>query len=77
VTGGPYRLVRHPLYVCEILSALAMLISNGRLSTIALVVVFCGLQVTRIHYEESLLSRSFPEWRAWAAGRARLIPGVW
>ena len=77
VTEGPYRLVRHPLYVCEILSALAMVISNGRLSTIALVVVFCGLQVTRIHYEESLLSKSFPEWRAWAAGRARLIPGVW
>ena len=77
VTGGPYRLVRHPLYVCEILSALAMMISNGRLATIALVAVFCGLQVARIHYEESLLSKSFPEWRAWAAGRARLIPGVW
>ncbi len=77
VTGGPYRLVRHPLYVCEILSALAMVISDGHLSTIVLVVVFCGLQVTRIHYEESLLSKSFPEWRAWAAGRARLIPGVW
>ena len=59
------------------LSALAMMISNGRLATIALVAVFCGLQVTRIHYEESLLSKSFPEWRAWAAGRPRLIPGVW
>jgi len=77
VTGGPYRLVRHPLYVCEILSALVMVVSSGRLATIGLVAVFCALQVTRIHYEESLLSKSFPEWRAWAAGRARLIPGVW
>jgi protein-S-isoprenylcysteine O-methyltransferase Ste14 len=77
VTGGPYRLVRHPLYICEILSALVMVISSGRLATIALVAIFCALQVTRIHYEESLLSKSFPEWRAWAAGRARLIPGVW
>ena len=77
VTGGPYRLVRHPLYVCEILSALAMMISDARLAMIALIAVFCGLQVTRIHYEESLLSKSFPQWRAWAAGRARLIPGVW
>jgi len=77
VTGGPYRLVRHPLYVCEILSGLAMMVSNGHLVVIALVAVFCGLQVTRIHYEESLLSRSFPEWTAWAAGRSRLIPGVW
>jgi protein-S-isoprenylcysteine O-methyltransferase Ste14 len=77
VTGGPYRLVRHPLYVCEILSALAMMVSNGHLDTIVLVALFCALQVTRIHYEESLLGKSFPEWRAWAAGRARLIPGVW
>jgi protein-S-isoprenylcysteine O-methyltransferase Ste14 len=77
VTGGPYRLVRHPLYVCEILSALVMVVSSGRLATIALVAIFCALQVTRIHYEESLLSKSFPEWEAWAAGRARLIPGVW
>ncbi|MGD0447563.1 MAG: isoprenylcysteine carboxylmethyltransferase family protein [Candidatus Dormibacteria bacterium] len=77
VTGGPYRLVRHPLYVCEILSALVMVTSSGSLATIGLVVIFCALQVTRIHYEESLLSKSFPEWRAWAAGRARLIPGIW
>jgi protein-S-isoprenylcysteine O-methyltransferase Ste14 len=77
VTAGPYRLVRHPLYVCEILSALAMVIADASLGMIALVVVFCGLQVTRIHYEESLLSASFPQWRAWAAGRARLIPGIW
>src|ERR1035441_1445287 len=69
-----YRLVRHPLYVCEILSALAMMISNGRLATIALVAVFCGLQVTRIHYEESLLSKSFPEWRGWGAGGGRPSP---
>jgi protein-S-isoprenylcysteine O-methyltransferase Ste14 len=77
VTAGPYRLVRHPLYVCEILSALAMMVSNGHLITIALVAIFCALQVARIRYEESLLCKSFPEWRAWAAGRSRLIPGVW
>jgi len=80
VTGGPYRLVRHPLYVCEILSALVMVISTGRLATIALVAVFCALQVTRIHYEESLLSKSFPEWRAWlragAADPRGLVTGI-
>ena len=35
------------------------------------------LQVTRIRYEESLLRRTLPRVEGWAAGRARLIPGVW
>jgi protein-S-isoprenylcysteine O-methyltransferase Ste14 len=77
VTGGPYRLVRHPLYLCEIISALAMLLADGHLITLALVTVFVVLQVTRIRYEERLLKDVFPEWAEWAGGRARLIPGVW
>jgi len=77
VTGGPYRLVRHPLYLCEIAAALAMLVSDGHLVPLVVVAVFVVLQVTRIRYEENLLRDTFPAWREWAAGRARLIPGVW
>ena len=77
VTSGPYRLVRHPLYLCEIVSAWAMVVSEGRLVPLLVVAVFCALQVTRIRYEEGLLKSVFPAWSAWAAGRARLIPGVW
>ncbi len=77
VTGGPYRLVRHPLYLCEIVSGLAMALSDGHLMTLLLVAAFLGLQVMRIRYEEQLLGDTFPAWREWARGRARLIPGLW
>jgi protein-S-isoprenylcysteine O-methyltransferase Ste14 len=77
VTTGPYRLVRHPLYLCEIVSGWAMVVSEGHLVPLLLVAVFCALQVARLRYEEGLLSRVFPAWSEWAAGRARLIPGVW
>jgi protein-S-isoprenylcysteine O-methyltransferase Ste14 len=77
VTGGPYRLVRHPLYLCEIVAALAMVLAEGALVPLVVVAVFVALQITRIHYEELLLRASFPAWTEWAAGRARLLPGVW
>ncbi len=77
VTTGPYRLVRHPLYLCEILCGWAMVVAEGHLVPLLVVLVFCGLQLTRIRYEEALLADVFPAWRPWAAGRARLIPGVW
>jgi len=77
VTRGPYRLVRHPLYACEIVCAVAMVVADGHLVPVVIVTVFCALQVTRIGYEERLLNATFPEWAAWARGRARLIPGVW
>ena len=36
-----------------------------------------GFQLLRIHYEEKVLAAAFPEYRSYAAGRARLIPGVY
>jgi len=74
VTEGPYRIVRHPLYLCEgaalfgitlqVLSPLAVLIA------IAVVLVQCRRMVN----EEAILEVAFPEYRAYAANTSFLIP---
>jgi protein-S-isoprenylcysteine O-methyltransferase Ste14 len=77
VTGGPYRIIRHPLYGAEILTACALVLARpGLWATLALV-PFMAVQMLRAHFEEGLLSRAFPGYRPYAARTRRLIPLVW
>ena len=74
VTSGPYRLVRHPLYVAEEIAMLGAVIEFFSAAAVALLAAQIAFQLARIHYEESILSESFPDYRAYCARTARLIP---
>lgn len=77
VTGGPYRVVRHPLYAAEILAASAfVLVSPGALATAALA-PFIAIQLLRSRFEERLLTQAYPEYREYARRTRRLIPLLW
>jgi protein-S-isoprenylcysteine O-methyltransferase Ste14 len=77
VTGGPYRIVRHPLYAAEILAALALVLARpGLWATLALA-PFITVQMLRARFEERLLGRTFAEYRSYAARTRRLIPLLW
>ena len=62
VSGGPYRWVRHPIYLGEILTAAA--VAAWRLSWKALLIFgfFVAIQLFRSKMEEGKLERSFPEY---------------
>lgn len=77
VTGGPYRLIRHPLYAAEILAACALVMARPGLWATLTLVPFIAVQMLRARFEERLLSRIFPEYRPYAAQTRRLIPMVW
>lgn len=76
VTRGPYRWVRHPLYLAEIVSALGILLPTISAYTGALFVVFVALQYRRALYEEETLARVFPKYADYSRRTWRIIPGI-
>jgi protein-S-isoprenylcysteine O-methyltransferase Ste14 len=77
VTAGPYRLVRHPLYLSYVIAAIGFNLQVWNLATLLLVLVGWSAMVYRIASEERVLARD-PSWRTYVAlVRYRLIPGVW
>lgn len=76
-TGGPYRLVRHPLYFAEILAAVALVISGPYLTPVIALGLFALMQNLRAHFEERLLGATFPDYPAYARRTRRIIPLVW
>ncbi len=77
VTGGLYRLVRHPLYMAYTITQLGYVMSNPSIRNGVVVVVAFAFQLARIANEERFLSR-YPEYREYRTRtRWRILPWVY
>jgi protein-S-isoprenylcysteine O-methyltransferase Ste14 len=77
VTSGPYRFVRHPLYLTEEIATIGLFIQFASVWTVLLLAVHIAFQLRRIHNEETILTGNFPQYVAYARITSRLIPGIY
>jgi protein-S-isoprenylcysteine O-methyltransferase Ste14 len=76
-TKGPYRVVRHPMYLAYMLADIGYNLQEWNYGTVLLVLAGWASLLYRIRAEERMLSQS-PAWRAYVARvRYRLLPGLW
>jgi protein-S-isoprenylcysteine O-methyltransferase Ste14 len=76
VLRGPYRLVRHPVYLGEAISAVGLLLAKPHPLIVLIFVAFLSLQYWRTLYEERALKAAFPEdYPAYTRRVPRLLPG--
>jgi protein-S-isoprenylcysteine O-methyltransferase Ste14 len=73
VTGGPYQLVRHPLYVAEAITVLGVVMAHWSLAAVLVGAAQFALQFRRMQHEERILREAFPEYDAYA----QRVPMIW
>jgi protein-S-isoprenylcysteine O-methyltransferase Ste14 len=77
VSTGPYRVVRHPMYLGALLQAFAVPIALGSYWAEAFAVAGCAAVTVRLLAEERLLFERLPGYAEYARRtRHRLVPGV-
>lgn len=75
VTGGPYALSRHPVYLGEIATAIGINLATGGWPSVVAIAYFILCEVLRMRWEERILAQVFPnEYPAYARRVPRYLP---
>ncbi len=77
VMTGPYRHIRHPLYLAGLIGSLGAMLQFRQPWALLIVLVTFGLQLKRMDYEEEVLARTFPEYADYVGRTWRLLPRVY
>jgi protein-S-isoprenylcysteine O-methyltransferase Ste14 len=77
-TTGPYRYVRHPMYVGVIIFVICFPLALGSFIALFLSVLIIVVFLIRTLLEDKTLQKELPGYREYAEQvRYRLIPGIW
>ena len=77
VTSGPYAVVRHPLYLGEIVATFGVALQFLLPWSMVLLGLHILFQLQRMKYEERVLSKAFPDYESYRARTTRLVPGLY
>jgi len=76
VQHGPYRLIRNPLYVGEMVTLIGAVCFSPTLLKTAILVALAAVQAYRAKQEELLLEDNLPEYAAYKLRTKRFVPGL-
>ncbi|MBS0273580.1 MAG: isoprenylcysteine carboxylmethyltransferase family protein [Proteobacteria bacterium] len=76
VVKGPYRFVRHPLYLSETVTTFGLMLQYAQPWALLIALLTTAILFLRMHYEERILAIQFPAYRDYAAHTPKFLPGI-
>lgn len=77
VDSGPYKTIRHPIYLCNMLIIAGYVLSSASLAVLLLSLWGWGYMLRSVQREEAFLAETFPEYREYRKRTWRLLPGIY
>jgi len=76
ITGGPYRLIRHPMYASVLLTAWALILDQFSLLRLVAGLILTADLMIKMMYEEGILKGHFRDYPAYMEKTKRIIPFI-
>lgn len=77
ITSGPYRIIRHPMYIAQLIAVLPLVMDYFSWDRLAAFFVLLIILLVKIKYEEKQLVAHFPEYLDYKRNTSRLIPYIY
>jgi protein-S-isoprenylcysteine O-methyltransferase Ste14 len=77
VKRGPYRFIRHPMYLALLATTLPLVLDSFGIGRLLVWLVLLFTLIFKIQYEEGLLADRFEGYRAYVRSTSRLLPGLY
>ncbi len=74
VSNGPYKIIRHPMYLAILITLLPLLINKFTFLRLVIFLIVLIDLILKLHYEEKLLRQTFKEYSNYQKKTFRLIP---
>lgn len=77
IIKGPYRWIRHPMYLAVMLLALSLVLGHFTLLRMCVLFILVFNMLLKIHYEEKLLILKFTAYKEYIGNTRKLIPYIY
>jgi protein-S-isoprenylcysteine O-methyltransferase Ste14 len=74
---GPYRFIRHPMYLALLVLSLPVVLDSFSLLRLGVWLILLGTLIYKMGYEENMLLAKFPGYGEYRQRTSRLIPGLY